>query len=191
LSHLPTIKRSGANQNQCHTQLTHTLHRSLYLLFVPVSLSFDYSLNCVPLVDSFGDLRNLWSLLTYSGLTYFLAWSVWQWPHNLIGVSPSSEDDMDDVEAVDHNREFLVMSFCLFAVPFFFSSGTLLAESALYVPSIGFCLLLAFFLHLGYERKIYSSKVFFCLCLALLLFYSASTYQRNSVWDSEFTLYQR
>ncbi|ELR17883.1 tetratricopeptide repeat domain containing protein, partial [Acanthamoeba castellanii str. Neff] len=162
--------------------------RSLYLLFVPTSLSFDYSFNCIPLVEAVSDPRNLWSLLTYSGLAYFLAWSVWQWPHRFFRAQSGDVDS--DSDSDDNSREMLVMLFGLFAVPFFSTSGTLMAESALYVPSVGFCMLVGYLLHRGHENKVYSTRVFVCLCLAILLFFSATTYLRNPVWDSEAALYQ-
>jgi hypothetical protein len=158
-------------------------------LFVPTSLSFDYSFNCIPLVEAVSDPRNLWSLLTYSGLAYFLAWSVWQWPHRFFRAQSGDVDS--DSDSDDNSREMLVMLFGLFAVPFFSTSGTLMAESALYVPSVGFCMLVGYLLHRGHENKVYSTRVFVCLCLAILLFFSATTYLRNPVWDSEAALYQR
>jgi hypothetical protein len=165
-------------------------------LGVPTALSFDYSYNCIPLVDSFVDLRNLWTLATYSGLACFLSWIVYQWPLCCLS-GQTAADCCQDGDANDDRRESLAISYAWFLLPFlpysqvFFYAESMLAERVLYLPSVGFCLLLAYFLHRGYENGLYTKKTFVCVCVVILLCYSATTYQRNPVWDNDTALSQR
>lgn len=40
----------------------------MWLLLAPFSLCCDWSLGSVPIIDSFSDVRNIWSLVLYAGV---------------------------------------------------------------------------------------------------------------------------
>ncbi|KAJ1419883.1 hypothetical protein B484DRAFT_453258 [Ochromonadaceae sp. CCMP2298] len=120
-------------ENHVH-HLPHFYERSLsyaqyhfwYLakLVAPVSLCFDYGYSCIPTVHKLADPLNILPLTAY-GLLLTLAFAA------LRSVRPS-----------------LMISFALLLLPLlpalnlFMPVGTLLAERLLFVPSVGFCMLL-------------------------------------------------
>ncbi len=76
----------------------------------------------------------------------------------------------------------------------------IMAERYLYLPSIGFCLIVAYVLYLllssqerimNYELRIKKKQTFIILASCfLLLFYGYLTFQRNKVWASPLTLWE-
>lgn len=101
-------------------------------------------------------------------------------------------------QTLQHSR-MLIMCLAWIAFPFlpasnlFFPVGFVVAERILYMPSMGFCLLIAY----GYEKSkempsISKSKLRHFLkasFLMLLLAHSRKTYQRNKDWLNEYTLF--
>lgn len=148
--------------------------RYVWLLFFPYHLSVDYSFNCIPLVTSFSDPRNLLSLLCYATCAIFVCTSLY---------------------SIRYHRH-LILSFAWFLIPFlpaaqiFFYPGTLLAERVLYLPVVGFCFLLAFtFTALWKGKGLISLNTLGLLVLTLLLLYSARTLTRNPDWHDQVSLF--
>jgi len=115
---LPTLKDRALSYAQSHFWY-------LMKLVYPRHLCFDYGYACIPTVHSFSDPRNVLPLATYSllaGVIYL---------------------------AIRRAHVSLLIGLALFLVPlvpalnFLFPVGTTLAERLLFVPSAGFCLLLA------------------------------------------------
>lgn len=147
-------------------------------MFVPAALSYDYSFNCIPLVESVLDLRNLWSILWLAGLVYFLA-------RNL-----TSQHDQDAQLLTVSVIGWTIIPFLPSSQVFFLASD-MLTESSLYVPSVGFCLAVVYLLHRGSESGLYDRRTFLYICLALLLLGCATTYRRNPDWDNSAVLSAR
>lgn len=97
----------------------------LWKLLWPRSLCFDYGFKTVPLISSFWDSNNLYTLVAYSSV----AAGVYAGIRQL------------------HDSPVLLMSIAFGVVPFIpasnllFPVGTVVAERLLYFPSVGFCLL--------------------------------------------------
>ncbi len=148
--------------------------RYIWLLIYPIDLSCDYSMDCVPLIRSFSDPRNLWTLLTYALITAFLFFALRSKEHHKV----------------------LVFAFSWFALPFlpasqiFFQPGTVIAERVLYIPSIGFCFLLSWLLFWGLNRRWFTKDTFLAICLALLFIYTARTIVRNPDWNNQLSLFE-
>ncbi len=70
---------------------------------------------------------------------------------------------------------------------FFIIIGAAMGERLMYVPSLGFCLLLVHVLRQQLGDKKY---VFWGLIALLVLLYSARTFVRNFDWKNDFTLYR-
>jgi hypothetical protein len=92
------------------------------------------------------------------------------------------------------NAEVLLLSLAFIALPFlpatnlFFYVGFVVAERVLYIPSIGYCLLIGLGCHVIHSRI---SKSLVLVCVALLLAtFSARTVQRNRDWMDEESLYR-
>jgi tetratricopeptide (TPR) repeat protein len=95
----------------------------LFKLFYPKHLCFDYGYQCLPVIFDVLDFRNLFPLMTYlTGLSFLYY-------------------------CVTYMRLSLFLGIALFLIPLlpalniFIPVGTLLAERLLFVPSIGFCLI--------------------------------------------------
>lgn len=69
----------------------------------------------------------------------------------------------------------------------FFPVGFVVAERVLYMPSMGFCLLVGFGFQLLIERL---NKRVAWTCMALLIAsHAAKTYTRNADWETEYTIF--
>lgn len=104
------------------------LHAYYGLLLVwPYSLSFDYSFDCIPLVHSLADARNLITLAMYGAIVALFGAALW---------------------LRDERGRQLLLALGLFLCPFialsnlFFTVGSMVAERLLYLPSAGYCLVL-------------------------------------------------
>jgi hypothetical protein len=99
------------------------------LLVYPADLSAEYSFNCLPMVESLDDPRLLGALTLYVMLGALC----------VLSYRASRPED----------RRSVFLALCWLGVPFLpaanvlFTVGTLVAERLLYLPSIGYCLLLA------------------------------------------------
>jgi len=92
------------------------------------------------------------------------------------------------------NPEVLLLCLAFIAVPFlpatnlFFYVGFVVAERVLYIPSVGYCLLIGLGCHVIYSR---TSKNLAVVCFALLLAtFGVRTVQRNRDWMDEESLYR-
>lgn len=87
------------------------------------------------------------------------------------------------------------MSIAVFIVPFlpasnlFFSVGFVLAERTLYIPSAGYCLLLAIGLKQLSTNVMYPKVVSASYCALLIVFFARS-WMRSSQWKTETELFQ-
>ncbi|KAJ9585868.1 hypothetical protein L9F63_020488, partial [Diploptera punctata] len=92
------------------------------------------------------------------------------------------------------SSEVLLLSLAFIGVPFlpatnlFFYVGFVVAERVLYIPSIGYCLLIGLGCHVIHSR---TNKSLVLVCVALLLAaFSVRTVQRNRDWMDEESLYR-
>ena len=85
----------------------------------------------------------------------------------------------------------ILLQLCLLLIPFLPVSGivvvgTLLAERLLYLPSVGYCMLLANVLMRVCRNRVWLFRV---LSLAIVFFYSFRTVTRNPAWKDDKTLF--
>ena len=229
---------------------------NLWLLFCPYLLSFDWSMDAVPLVERVTDIRNLCTLSMYLTVCY----AVWHIINNLHVVdgctkqfysnghvtrktskasrgngvcnnmfssshptSPfmvgstrrrirrsscsSTESDEfcsthggeDAIMKKRHDTHIILLSLAFLIVPFvpatnlFFYVGFVVAERVLYIPSMGFCLLVGHGVEMIYtrcRRKPWRKHVLVLWVIGLLAAYSVRTMIRNRDWVSEEQLYK-
>jgi len=72
--------------------------------------------------------------------------------------------------------------------------GNIFAERYLYLPSVGFCIAIALLFHWLLDRKIKTDilnwrKSIYVLFFLLIIALGRVTYERNKVWENEFTLW--
>ncbi|XP_037552099.1 protein O-mannosyl-transferase TMTC2 [Nematolebias whitei] len=206
-----------------------------WLLLCPDKLSFDWSMDAVPLVRSLMDLRNLHTVAFYSGFIVltlfglrgptFTAKEINGKAHVTNGKSitngnvyhvpyPNQNTDLGLLKttlngsASPHHcsprtslpptENLVVFSLGILALPFlpatnlFFHVGFVIAERVLYIPSIGFCILVAAGARTLYVRlRTRGSKVLMLgLCSGLVLLNGLRTVQRNKDWSNEENLYK-
>ena len=159
-------------------QLTHNylLTVNSWLLLSPVDLCCDWTMNTIPLVRSVGDPRNLATILLYAVL-FHLA-------YRGFNLSPN------------HEASVILTGLGLLVLPFipasnlFFPVGFVVAERILYLPSMGFCLLVAF----GCDKIYRKGGVWRYLVLVglsvTLATHSCKTVMRNQDWRDEYSLFQ-
>ncbi|XP_016886467.1 transmembrane and TPR repeat-containing protein 3 isoform X3 [Cynoglossus semilaevis] len=144
-----------------------------WLLLNPSELCCDWTMGTIPLVESLLDLRNLATLVFYVFLG-LLAY------HSLCYRHSSAKT--------------VIMALCLMVLPFipasnlFFPVGFVVAERVLYVPSMGFCVLVAH----GFKivsHKGHMKKLSWLMVGVLLATHTMKTFNRNWDWESEYTLF--
>ncbi|XP_064785639.1 protein O-mannosyl-transferase TMTC2-like [Oncorhynchus masou masou] len=212
---------------------------NMWLLLCPNTLSFDWSMDTLPLIRSIADWRNLHTLAFYVGLL-LLAWFGLR-THQVKGketngkahhvtngngrshtnghschhpdVPNHTNSETEPHTASSQNgtkkhyvtrtplpttENVVLFSLGLLAVPFlpatnlFFYVGFVIAERVLYIPSMGFCLLLAVGLRALYVRLRWSSSrtvVVYC-SVTLVLLFGVKTVLRNQDWQNEEMLYK-
>ncbi|XP_065201488.1 protein O-mannosyl-transferase Tmtc3 [Planococcus citri] len=146
---------------------------NFWLLLFPCDLCCDWTMGTIPLVESIMDKRNLATLASYLviGMLVYVAF-------------------------VSENRQQtnnIIMSLGLLVFPFlpasnlFFPVGFVIAERVLYMPSMGFCMLVAYGFGLMIEKR--NRKLGWFAVVMLVLIHATKTYRRNSDWKDEYSIF--
>ena len=150
--------------------------RYMILLVRPITLSADYSFEQIPLVTSWGDPLAFIPAIVLVALTLF----------SLLGL------------VFGRKPVLPALSIALFLIAVFPVSnllvpiGTIMGERLLYLPSVGFCLLLPS-LWISVAARMPSSRLPLragaMLACVLSLLYAARTVTRNADWKDQLTLF--
>lgn len=196
---------------------------NVWLLLFPYWLSADYTYNCIPFVDQIFDIRNLFTLTIYGILFYilikfsflifndsyknFFSSSYYQnhiKDRNSKAPNPLIQDnDLLELKNIQERR-ILFGIVGLGVIPFipasniFFPVGFVIAERILYLPSIGYCFLLSYFLFIFIEKyeneknlfEDFKKNLIYFFIFILLIFYSWKTYTRNEDWNRDQALWE-
>ncbi|KAL3281117.1 hypothetical protein HHI36_004339 [Cryptolaemus montrouzieri] len=151
---------------------------NVLILLWPEWLCFDWSMGCIPLIESFFDVRIIfvvlfWMLISTSA--YKLLKKVYETSHMFFSDGS-------------------IMGVCLMVLPFIpasnlvFTVGFVIAERTLLLPSAGFCFLIV----IGFcklervmDNQEVSRKFFYVLCVI----FAARTIVRNMDWLKEERLF--
>lgn len=207
--------------------------KNLWLLLCPDTLSFDWSMDAVPLLQSVCDWRNLHTVAFYLGLLLLAYYSlkspsterecyrkfVTNGKQNANGHSCHSEAGYQNSEMklsfsskvengfennvaqrplLPSTENIVVLSLSLLIIPFvpatnlFFYVGFVIAERVLYIPSMGFCLLItvgARALYVKIQKRFLKNLIFYAT-VTLIVFYGLKTVIRNGDWQNEEMLYR-
>ncbi|XP_074845719.1 protein O-mannosyl-transferase TMTC4 isoform X1 [Carettochelys insculpta] len=146
-----------------------------WLLLCPWWLCFDWSMGCIPLIKSVSD----WRIIALPALWFCLI--------GLICQALCSEDS--------HKRRILTLGLGFLIIPFlpasnlFFRVGFVVAERVLYLPSIGYCMLLTYgFGLLSKQDK--KKKMLAAAILGILLINLLRCVIRSNQWRSEEQLFK-
>nr|XP_040019074.1 protein O-mannosyl-transferase TMTC2 isoform X2 [Gasterosteus aculeatus aculeatus] len=214
---------------------------NFWLLLCPNRLSFDWSMDALPLIRSLADWRNAHTAAFYLGLLSLARFGLrarrpakaketngkahHQHANGRNGNSNghscqyTNHDHLNDSHADAHTNSgeqngtrqhhesrtplpttenVVVFSLGLLAIPFlpatnlFFYVGFVIAERVLYIPSMGFCLLVAVGMRCLYVRLPRgSARTFLVSCsAAIVLLFGVKTVLRNRDWQNEEMLYK-
>ena len=148
------------------------------LLLAPVDLCCDWTMNTIPLVASLGDPRNLATIVAFTLLGHLAYRGLLTNPH------PESSVILTGLGLLVF--PFIPASNLLFPV------GFVVAERVLYLPSMGFCLLVAFGCDKMFRRK--GPAIWRYLTIIgvtiLLASHSCKTVLRNLDWTNEYMLFK-
>ena len=152
---------------------------NLWLLLAPSQLCCDWTMKTVPLVTTLSDLRNV---ATLGVATLLLG----------LGLAAIKKSPVSRRE-----RNLLTLALSLLALPFlpasnlFFPVGFVVAERVLYLPSMGFCLLVAYGLDKLYNATSSHHQVMVKAAFAFLIaIHSAKTFLRNYDWKDELSIFK-
>lgn len=144
-----------------------------WLLLNPSELCCDWTMGTIPLVESLLDVRNIATITFFCFLGSLLIFSL-RYP--------------------GESSKTVLMALCLIVLPFipasnlFFPVGFVVAERVLYVPSMGFCMLVAH----GWKKLSSNSalrKLSWAFLTLVLFIHALKTLHRNWDWESEYTLF--
>ncbi|XP_073520308.1 protein O-mannosyl-transferase TMTC4 isoform X1 [Phyllobates terribilis] len=146
-----------------------------WLLLCPWWLCFDWSMGCIPLIKSLSDSR----IMAPAALWFCLFGLMYQALFSSNGQT----------------RRILTMGLGFLLIPFlpasnlFFRVGFVVAERVLYLPSVGYCILLTY----GYCKickHLNKKKLVTIVVLGLLTLYPVRCIYRSNQWKSEELLFQ-
>ncbi|XP_060651327.1 protein O-mannosyl-transferase Tmtc3 [Drosophila nasuta] len=159
-------------------QLTYgyLIYLNSWLLLCPSLLCCDWTMGTVPLLEGFADVRNVATLCTFLGLAALTA-------------KACCSRNLPQSRILLMCLGWLVLPF-LPASNLFFPVGFVVAERILYMPSMGYCLLVAYgFQQLQSRWSRSGRRVAQLALVALLVSHALKTQQRNWDWRSEYSLF--
>ena len=142
-----------------------TLGKYVQLLFAPITLTHDYYPRHIEIM-SFANPLALLSLFLYIGLTYFSFKSLKT--KNVAGFGVAF-----------YLLTMLIISNLLFPI------GTNMSERFMFMPSVGFCLALAYVLYNFFKNV----NVLLAILTIVCGLFALKTVTRNFVWKDNFTLF--
>jgi tetratricopeptide (TPR) repeat protein len=167
-----------------------TLGLYLKTFFIPHPLSCDYSYSSLEPVKSLGEPTFLLSLLIFSALFVYGVWNL---------IQSFSGKKEKSITAFGLLWFFVTVSI---ASNVFFLIGTSFGERLFFVPSLGLCIAVVYFLSTylyknkeqgdgAFAKAFSTSPILFALVLIVSALYSYKTYARNADWKTDFALFSR
>ena len=160
--------------------ITYTLGKYVQLLIFPHPLTHDYYPRHVDRM-SWGNWQVLLSLLIHLGLLGY----------GLFALFTSKTGDSDWTKRAIGFGVLFYLGTLLLVSNIIFPIGTNMAERFLFMPSVGFCFVLAYLIYQLMERlgnKPYWKSALIAVSVISAL-YSIKTIMRNTVWKNNFILF--
>ncbi|TAL61179.1 MAG: tetratricopeptide repeat protein [Bacteroidetes bacterium] len=182
------------------------LGKYIQLLFFPHPLSWDYSFNQIPIV-SFMDIKVIGTLGAFAALGIYCFLVLQKMWKQRYAASKSSSSVIENAKSQYSIFNTQIFAFCIL---FFFITmsvvsnifimiGSTLGERFLFVPSIAFCLAVAFALHpsptlpKGERGSTTSPPLWggfrWGLMFVILALFSFKTFTRNKDWKDNLSLF--
>lgn len=140
---------------------------NVWLLICPDWLSFDWALGSVALVTTINDIRIFSIMYMYILFAYIIL----------------------------YGTRNMLFGFAIIIIPFIPASGLIrvgfvIAERVLYLPSIGYCIIIAIGIEKLYCNLYHLKYLWYLLFGTLFITMSLKTYIRANEWKTEQTLFQ-
>ncbi|XP_019854061.1 PREDICTED: transmembrane and TPR repeat-containing protein 4-like isoform X2 [Amphimedon queenslandica] len=192
---------------------SHLTSLNVWLLMCPSLLCFDWSMGSIVLVKTLNDYRNIGSVTLFAFLIIIIIKNVVEFfrppkvSQTTTRVSSHNRSSLSTLISTlwpgEKNNSFAcLLGLSLLIIPYipasnlFFPVGFVLAERVLYLPSVGYCLLVSHGFYAINERlrrgakrptpEAILSKPLMTLFILILLMFSAKTLIRNWEWgDTE------
>lgn len=145
-----------------------------WLLVNPWWLCFDWSMGCIPVIESLFDWRNLIVIIFWIIMAALFFKSL-------------CRSSTQQTRTVTMALAFLIIPF-LPATNLFFRVGFVIAERALYLPSAGFCVIVVVGVSKLCQDKDRREMVKYCLYYLIVMFAIKSVH-RSSQWRQEMSLF--
>lgn len=165
----------GSASNLTQRLLTHNfmLPLNAWLLLCPSWLCCDWTMGTIPILESPFEVRNWFTLAFYVVLISFMV--------SFFRIKYPS-------------CNFLFLSMCIFpfipASNLFFPVGFVVAERILYIPSMGFCFLVASgFMELMRISSSRSKNVLWFFVVFVVIMFMMKTHLRNNDWEDEHSIF--
>ena len=146
---------------------------NVWLLLSPSQLCAEYAMGTIPPITSLTDPRNLLTLAAFA---------------SLLSMGCCAMRGRDG-----HHRK-LLFGLCVMIIPFipasnlFFPVGFVIAERVLYIPSMGFSMIVAYGAWILISHR-HFSKITKFFVFSLVLIHGTKTVVRNRDWYDSYTLY--
>lgn len=149
--------------------IIYTLGKYIQLLIFPHPLTHDYYPRYIDIM-SFGDISVIISLIIYVAL-------IW------IAISGFRNKNIFSYGAAFYLITLSIVSNIVFPI------GTNMSERFMFMPSLGFAIILVYALQKFVWTKFGKNAFMACIGIVVML-YSVKTISRNFVWESDFKLFQ-
>lgn len=163
----------GATIADKYATISLTLGYYIKLLFLPHPLTYDYYPYMIPIVN-WSDLRAIFPLIIHIVLAFFA----------LKGLKSKN--------VYSYSIWFYAITFSL-TTNVLFPIGVFMNERFLYIPSLGFVIIVAMFLVEFLPKFIKNEdlhkKVLASTLLIVLLLFTVKTISRNTAWENDFVLF--
>ncbi|MCX7954910.1 MAG: hypothetical protein N3A01_06940 [Bacteroidales bacterium] len=156
------------NTSQKYATITYTLGLYIKLLFIPHPLTYDYYPYHIPIME-WSNWQVIISLLTILFLGF-------------ISIIKFKQQNI---------LSYGILFYAISLAPvsnIFFPVGTFMNERFVFVASLGFCMIMAYFFSEYLPLKV-NKKIIIALFSILILLYSIKTFTRNFDWKNDFTLF--
>ncbi|XP_034841025.1 protein O-mannosyl-transferase TMTC4-like [Maniola hyperantus] len=148
---------------------------NIVLLIWPQWLCYDWSMGSIPLINNALDFRILFIFVMYLYIFLFVK-----------AVSSRK---------YERSRKGILLAASLMIIPFLpatniiYPVGFVIAERILYIPSIGYCLLIAIGFEKILQRKRQFQKIAIGIFFCIVLIYAIKSWRRAYDWQSEYNLF--
>ena len=158
-----------ASDSEKYATVFYTLWHYIQLLIFPHPLTYDYYPKHFPIIG-WSDPKAFLSFFLYLGLGAYAVWGIIKKQLPAYGVA------------------FYLITLSIVS-NLVFPVGTFMNERFVYISSLGFVFVVAWFIHYIAKKDLLKPQLAMVIAVLLTFGYSARTFARNFAWQNDFTLF--